>query len=235
MSSTIQSKTEEQQIKEYQEWRSSCKARGYFWEVERTDIINFFIEKNKYINYLEIGVCDGDNIRRVKAEHIDGVDPGVEGHMVPETNYPVTSDDFFKMIKDEDIKYDIIFIDGLHYDYQVYKDVKNALKHIQPNGTIVCHDMNPKWEVCQRKQVPAEIGAWNGDCWKAWIKLRTELSDYTMSVVNTDHGVGVIQKGKQELLELTENPYDLDYSYLENNRKKALNLISTEDFYKIYD
>ena len=67
-------KTEIQQKAEYNAWKSHCISRGYFFAVERTDIINFFIHELNYANYLEVGVCEGDNIKRIEAQHIDGVD-----------------------------------------------------------------------------------------------------------------------------------------------------------------
>ena len=54
--------------------------------MERFDVINYFIVKYNFKKYLEIGVFRGDTIRRVKAVHKDGVDPGVEGETVPEVN-----------------------------------------------------------------------------------------------------------------------------------------------------
>ena len=226
---------EREEVLKYNLWKTKCKERGYFWELERFDIINHLIEKYNYINYLEIGVHDGSCIRNVKALHKDGVDPGYETTNPSEVNYPIKSDIFFNLIKDEDIKYDIIFVDGKHYDYQVYKDVKNALRHITDNGTIICHDMNPQWEIAQRKIAIKEIGCWNGDSWKAWVKLRGELTDYSMEVVNTDHGVGIIRPGKQTPLNLPKDAFDLDFWYLSNNREEILNLISIEEFYTRYD
>ncbi len=227
-------KTEQQEILEYQAWRKSCKDRGYFWEKERFNIINHLIKKFNYINYLEIGVNDGSCLREIIANHKDGVDPGNETINPPEVNYPITSDEFFDLIQGHDIKYDIIFIDGLHHDYQVYKDIKNALNHITSNGTIVCHDMNPQWEIVQRKKIPAGVGAWNGDCWKAWVKLRAELNEYEMEVVNTDHGVGIIHPGTQQCISLPKEAFDLDFWYLFENRKEVLNLISLDEFYDKY-
>jgi len=221
-------KTEKQQIQEYTNWKQKCLTRGYFFEVERTDIINALIKKNEYINYLEIGVHDGNNIKRINAAHIDGVDPGIEGHDVPETNYKITSDRFFSAINGHNIKYDIIFIDGLHLDYQVYKDIINSLNHITSNGTIVCHDMNPKWELSTGTK-PDGV-CWNGSCWKAWVKLRSEKDNLKMYVVDTDHGVGIIQAGNQNIITLPKKAFDLDFEYLENNRNEILNLISIKTF-----
>jgi hypothetical protein len=99
-------------------------------EIQRYHIINYLIEKYKLVNYLEIGVFKGENIREIKAIHKDGVDPGSEGYVIPEVNYPMTSDAFFELIKEhDDIKYDIILIDGLHHADQVEKDIQNALNH----------------------------------------------------------------------------------------------------------
>ena len=228
-------KSEEQQINEYQKWRKNCKQRGYFWEVERFDVINYFIKKNKYVNYLEIGVNNGAAIQNIIAEHKDGVDPGIECENPPEVNYPMTSDEFFDLINGHDIKYDVIFIDGLHYDYQAYKDINNALNHIQSDGMIFCHDMNPRWEIVQRKKVPVGVGCWNGDVWKAWAKIRSENKDLYMEVLDTDHGVGIIKFGKQKLFELPKPAFELDFQFLEDNRKGLLNLISLKEFYGKYD
>ncbi len=188
-------------------------------------------KKYNYVNYLEIGVHSGINIRKIIAEHKDGVDPGREGVIAPETNYPITSNDFFDLIKGHNIKYDIIFVDGLHIDYQVYKDIINALNHLQPNGTIICHDMNPMWEITQKNVATENCGCWNGSCWKGWTKLRSERTDLEMYVVDTDHGCGVIRFGNQEVINLPKNAYDLDFEYLDNNRKDILNLITVEEFF----
>lgn len=218
------------QFEEYKLWR---KTNVY--TMFRYDIINFFIKKYNYINYLEIGVNIGLNIRQVIAEHKDGVDSGREGMFAPETNYPMTSDSFFDLIKNHDIKYDIIFVDGLHHDYQVYKDIINSLNHIKPNGTIICHDINPLWEITQKNESVEGCKCWNGSCWKAWVKLRAERDDLEMYVVDTDHGCGVIRQGKQKTITLSKDAFDLDFEYLDDNRKELLNLISVEDFFKLND
>ena len=60
--------------------------------MRRFEIINTFIKNNNFVNYLEIGVFRGQNIREIIAEHKDGVDPTTElGQTIPEINYPITS------------------------------------------------------------------------------------------------------------------------------------------------
>jgi hypothetical protein len=191
----------------------------------RTDIINFLIKKNNYKRYLEIGVRDlNHNLNRINIEHKDGVDPAGN------CNYPVTSDEFFEQLP-EDIKYDIIFIDGLHLDYQVERDITNSLKHLSVNGTIVMHDCNPMRE---EHQIETYIdGAiWNGTTWKAFAKFRMNNPDLSMYVIDTDYGVGIVKRGSQLLYPKTEI---LDYKFLNENRVELLNIISVSEFFNIHN
>src|SRR3989344_7865884 len=112
-------------------------------QMTRIKLINLFIKLNNYEKYLEIGVntpnqpgYSHDSIN-VKIEH--GVDPNVD------TTYRMTSDDFFA--NHISMKYDIIFIDGLHLFEQAYRDIINSLKYLNDNGVIVVHDCNPIKEI----------------------------------------------------------------------------------------
>jgi hypothetical protein len=199
-------------------------------EIKRYDIINYLIEKYKLVNYLEIGVFQGENIRKVKAFHKDGVDPGHEGYVVPEVNYPMTSDDFFDLLKGhEDIKYDIIFIDGLHHTDQVKKDIRNSLNHIVEGGFILLHDCNPVSYEAQL--VPRQTIAWNGDVWEAFVDFKAHYPKMKCSVIDTDFGVGVIKIGER-LCTLQANIWDWDY--FNSNRKQLLNLITWDEFKATY-
>jgi hypothetical protein len=198
--------------------------------IKRHDIINYLIDKHKLVNYLEIGVFKGENIREIKAAHKDGVDPGAEGYVVPEVNYPMTSDAFFELIKDHpEIKYDIIFIDGLHHADQVEKDILNSLNHIIEGGFIILHDCNPVSYEAQL--IPRETTAWNGDVWKAFVDFKAHFPKCKCSVVDTDFGVGVIQIGEQ-ICTLQGNIWHWDY--FNTNRKQLLNLITWDEFKTTY-
>jgi hypothetical protein len=201
---------------------------------KRWDIINYLIEQNSFVNYLEIGVNDAECIRKIKAIHKDGVDPNpgaeVGGGNYPEINYPITSDDFFNFIKGHDIKYDLIFIDGLHHSDQVDKDVANSLNHLSSNGIIVMHDCNPpEYEI---QLVPRITGIWNGDVWKSLVKLRCTNPNLEINVVDTDWGVGILKVGSQELYNKEPIETCLDYHYFDKNREEMLNIISVDEFYK---
>jgi len=207
-----------------------------FVSLQRWELMNYLIKKYNLINYLEIGVNDGLCIRKIEAEHKDGVDPypgsEVGGAIVPEINYPITSDAFFELIHGHDIKYDMIFIDGLHHSYQVDKDIQNALNHITDDGFIILHDCNPLDYSMQL--VPRETGLWNGDVWKSITKLRCNNPNLDVTVVDMDWGVGIVKKGKQILYD--KAPYEkcLTWEYFDEHRIELNNLITVEEFYEKY-
>jgi len=202
--------------------------------MQRFEIINSFIKKYNFINYLEIGVYRGQCIREISAPHKDGVDPGTEGQTVPEVNYPMTSDDFFDLIRGHDIKYDIIFIDGLHHSEQVDKDIDNALNHLVNNGIIVLHDCSPEKE--EYSFVPRITGPWNGDVYKSVLKFRQKYN-HSYFTVDTDCGCGVIIKDNNNQIICDKESLQQglnSWNYFDQNRKQLLNLISVDEFKTTY-
>ncbi len=195
--------------------------------MNRADIINKLINKNEYKSYLEIGINDPNVDRsweKIKIDIKHGVDPNFE------TTYQMTSDEFFS--KHATQTYDIIFVDGLHTFDQAYKDIKNSLNCLNDRGVIVVHDCNPLNEIVQRPERVSD--AWNGDVWKAIVKLRMEEIGLVIHTVDTDEGCAIIRRGSQILLPSYPNEDPYNYSFLEKNRVEALNLISVEEFRKIY-
>lgn len=188
----------------------------------RWDLINYLIENRGYKRYLEIGVSSRQNFNQVQCEHKESVDPnGLADHNVP-------SDDFFESL-DKDVKFDIIFIDGLHIDAQVERDIENSLRHLSPGGTIMCHDCLPAEEYQQREEMVPGM-PWAGTVWKCWAKLRATRDDLEMYVVNTDWGCGILRPGTQEKY-LTRDPCFLDWSYYRRYRHEMMNIISTTEFW----
>ena len=190
----------------------------------RTEIIQVLINKVNAKSYLEIGMGPGINFNSIVCDHKISVDPNP---CVP-VSFKMTYDDFFKQNTE---KFDVIFIDGLHWSKQVYFDIINSLKILNKNGYIICHDMNPYNEFVQRYPEPISGAPWTGDCWKAWVKLKTEKKDLYMRVIYTDYGCGIISEGYQDLIDV-EDPYNLNYEFFDLNRKKLLNLITIDDFVK---
>ena len=184
----------------------------------RTEVINAHIKHYKYTNYLEIGVQNGVNYEGINCKYKQGVDPKPifnDGSIIEQT-----SDKFFESI--QEASYDIIFIDGLHEAEQVKKDIENALKFLTDNGTIICHDMLPPTK--EHQEVPRIQKQWNGDCWKAFVRLRAKRDDLEMYTIDTDWGLGIIKKGSQELLDIKTN--ELTWGFFERHKQRLMNIQS---------
>lgn len=195
----------------------------------RVDVLNALIGKYKYVTYLEIGVQAGTSFKEVKIPLKTGVDPDPKCRSLDAVNrsiYIQTSDAFFELIQHSAIqpRWDLIFIDGMHTYEQALRDINNALRHLNPNGSIVVHDLNPP-DADAANPVPniGKSGGWCGDVWRAWMALRMTRDDLTMYTVDCDWGVGVIRRGTQQL-------YQPGYAYLEQYRQFILELKSPEEF-----
>ena len=189
--------------------------------MRRYDIINHFIKCFHYTQYLEIGVEDGCNIRFIQCENITGVDPTSQY-----ATHKQTSDEFFRALPPQ-TTFDIIFIDGLHVEEQVTRDIDHSLEHLSPNGTIVVHDCNPPTAWHQRSYEEAQKNGcreWNGTVWRSIVHFRTIRSDLEIYVIDTDWGCGVIRRGCQ--LTLTINRNEITYDNFDKYRAIWLNLIT---------
>jgi hypothetical protein len=175
------------------------------------------IKNNNYKKYCEIGCNRNSNFKRINIPYTVGIDPRRGGTL------KMTSDEFFKQNNE---KFDIFFIDGLHHAEQVYRDIINSLIFLNINGTIVVHDCNPLSYFTQMVPRPRRPKEWNGDVWKGWLKLRSEREDIEMFAIDSDYGCGIIRKGKQNLI----SKWNITYKEFEKDKKNLLNLISVEEF-----
>ncbi len=211
---------------------------------KRHDVINFLSGKINAQYYLEIGVRNpDDNFNLVNIKNKYSVDPGFEFESNP-VDFKITSDEFFLQLNENklsilnDIKFDIIFIDGLHLAYQVEKDILNSIQFLSEDGFIVMHDCNPPTEYHARETYdfvnsPAD-GFWNGTTWKAFVKARTI---YYSCCIDSDWGVGILSKKNRtcfSILPNNENAY-FDFNIFSENRKEQLNLLSFDVFSGSFD
>ena len=198
--------------------------------MKRYDFINALIKKNKYNTYLEIGVRDNRCFDKIKIKDKSGVDPMKDeweknmradwDHEKVFVKYRMTSDEYFANHTE---KYDIIFIDGLHENEQVYRDIQNSLKVLNPNGSIIMHDCLPQKE--EHQIVPRQSNYWNGDVWKAFVRVRNERKDVEMSVIDTDCGLGFIQF-KDLKIPAISGKVELDWKNYEKHKESWMNIKS---------
>lgn len=187
-------------------------------------IINEFIRKYKYKNYLEIGVDTGINYNHVCCRNKVGVDPRGNCQFV------LTSDQFFRQLAD-DIRLDVIYIDGNHIEEFVDRDIDNALNHISDNGTILVHDCNPRTKKLQADwKESMDEKMWCGQAWRAYMTLKLRRNDLEFYVIDIGHGMGVIRRGQQDPIEDISVPLFMTYEYFDKNRKRLLNLITLDEW-----
>ena len=159
----------------------------------------------------------------MKCDKKIGVDPVWGG------NVKKTSDEFFQ---DNDEKFDLIFIDGLHHYKQVKKDIRNSLNALKDGGVILMHDCMPKNYYYQA--VPRCQYEWNGDTWKAFLEFRVE-EEVDGYCCYADQGIGVFLKRKnRNRLNLKIKDYSkFKFNDYVLNYQKYLNLIEYDELINI--
>jgi len=193
--------------------------------LRRAELLNMLIGYYKYQTYLEIGVSDPTrNFDLIRASFKVGVDPVAQRKDI----IAYTSDQYFASLSKRQ-KFDLIFIDGLHHSNQVYKDINNALDHLNEGGFIVCHDMLPANEEMQK--VPRQTHSWTGDCWKAWAYLRMTRQDLEMFIIKADHGLGVIKSGQQILFPIKKEMSDMDFNFFVTHQHKLMNTFEVSELF----
>ena len=189
----------------------------------RWDLIEYLIKKNNYTNYLEIGCDQNQLFSKVIIENKIGVDPVSGG------NIRKTSDDFFRENND---KFDIVFIDGLHTYEQVKKDILNSIDFLNQNGIILVHDCMP--DSLGKQAVPRYKMQWNGDVWKAIVDLR-QKEDLDIYTCEMDQGIGIISKKKNSSpLSLNKPIHKIKFKDYFDNYKEYMRVISLAELKEIF-
>lgn len=194
----------------------------------RYEVINKIIKFYDHKSYLEIGSLDGENISKIKCSLKQSIDPKLNwlGHIpIHNPTFKMTSDEFFAKKEYENLKWDIIFIDGDHEREQVKRDIVNSLSRLNDGGTIVCHDMCPERE----EQLQPR---YCNNSWEAFAHFRSTEENLEMYVVETDCGLGIIKFGKQKTY---QGPIKSDWNFFKKNKKEILNTVSVEEFLKLME
>lgn len=187
--------------------------------MQRYQIINHLIKKYNFKNYLEIGTQHGNCFVNIELPREQKYCIDIQKNFA-DLDEEISSDAFFTKLER---KYDLIFIDGDHSYEQSLKDVKNALNALTSGGMIVCHD-------CYPISLAETSASCKGGVYKTILHLKSKNPELSIYVINSDCGVGVIQKECSELIKLPD-PFTFDYFL--DNAKTLLNLIEPEEFIKL--
>lgn len=207
----------------------------------RTDIINHLIKSRGYKTYLEIGMDNpAYNFLHIICENKESCDPYLNDNYDARYNrnnlpdivknnltYHMTSDEMFKTIP-IDKKWDIIFIDGLHVENQVSKDIANAVMHLNEGGCVVLHDSIPRSYAAQVEERMQD--EWNGTVWKAVAKLNcTNLKFNTVGIID---GMTIIEYNPHPRMSFLS--YKCDLEYKEDFNDELMHIIPEDEFLKRY-
>ena len=155
--------------------------------LKRSDLLNSIAEEIGAKSYLEIGVQEGITFNAISISKKTGVDPDPYS----KATLHITSDMYFDLL-DDDVKFDLIYVDGLHHWETALRDIDNAVKHLSKDGVIVVDDIAPRREEHQTRE-PSAI-YWTGDVWKAWfVAIHRYGSQFDMFGVDIALGQGVIR------------------------------------------
>lgn len=174
----------------------------------------------KSCKYLEIGTYQNETFNTIPLplKNKFGVDPISGG------NIKLSSDDFFKK---NNIKFDVIFIDGLHTYEQCQKDVINSLHSISNEGIILIHDLLPKNKFQAR--IPRIQDVWNGDIWKVAVELNNS-KNIRFKIANIDHGIGIVQCEKNfDYVKMNDTLKNEKFDSFYYNYYKLLPIINSEE------
>ena len=138
----------------------------------------------------------------------------------------MTSNIFFS---ENNLKFDVIFIDGLHHYKQCQKDTVNSLKCLNPEGIIFIHDLLPRNSF--EEFVPQKQSTWSGDVWKVAVEL-SQSKNIDFCIVNIDRGVGIVKTRKDYEYKVNDDLMNLKFKDFIENFYPKLPIINSEEALK---
>ena len=158
---------------------------------DKHQTINELIKEKDFKSYLEIGFGNGFNFHRIAIESKIAIDPNS-----PQSTdcMQIDSDSFFA---DNDLTFDLIFIDGDHTKEQAEKDMINSYNALNPGGVILMHDVLPFTKEMQL--VPKIQEQWTGDVWRAFKGFSETYPKIKTEILPEKYGLGIIFKKRAKI------------------------------------
>jgi hypothetical protein len=153
--------------------------------MNRTQLLNYLVERHNLQSYCEIGLQNpANNFNKIQCKVKCSVDPDPNA----KAKHPCTSDEFFASNK---TYFSLYFIDGWHEAGQVKRDFENALRWLTDDGYIVIHDVLPDEQ--QYTTVPRVTKRWFGSVYKFCLNLKS-YDGIDFITYNFDCGCCVVWK-----------------------------------------
>jgi hypothetical protein len=133
---------------------------------------------------------------------------------------------------------DVVLVDSWHDEDDCLQVLEACVAETGSNAAIVVHDSNPPTRWHQRPGTQYAPGSeWNGEVWKAVLRFRLAHPDIWMSTVDTDWGCTVVLPGLRARRPMEAwfpvgpvSAADLGWDWFEQNRERALGLVSLRRF-----
>jgi predicted O-methyltransferase YrrM len=211
--------------------------------------LNALAATNDTRSYLEIGVADGRTFLHVDFELRHAVDPkfrfDTRNHEAANCRFFETgSDEFFQLFADAELKYDLIFLDGLHTFEQTFRDFCSTQAHCHDGTIWLIDDVVPSDPFSaipseslsrrfRKQQHGSGKGPWHGDVFKTILAIHDFFPNlsYRTVVGESNPQSVVIRRPRKDfepkfsgLEEISRMDY---FDFLE--QKELLNPVSDEE------
>ena len=173
-------------------------------ELERHEVCQTVLNLTKRMRYLEIGVNAGLTFKNIDAHLKVAVDPKFlfdTKEAVREDQrcefHEITSDAYFAKAE-ASLKFNVIYLDGLHTVEQTLRDLLNATHFLSDDGVIVIDDVCPTSYAASLKDMEAanafKIATgerdtnWMGDVYRLIWFVDAFMQQWTYRTVGDNHG-----------------------------------------------
>ena len=185
----------------------------------RAEVVQKFLDMFEAPSYLEIGVNQGVTFHQLHASKKVAVNPIFA--FPPESREPglateyheIASDHYFEHAGAQDLRFDVIYLDGLHTFDQTLRDLLNSILLLKAQGVIVVDDVIPNSfdaslpdldQVFALRQQARDAGvnwamdgSWMGDVYKIPFFIDTFMQQLSFATVAENHGQTVIWRGSR--------------------------------------
>jgi predicted O-methyltransferase YrrM len=201
--------------------------------MKRSEVLQPILELYTSPRYLEIGVNTGETFFALSAARKVAVDPNfrfdIKAAQEREEHasfFEIESDRYFENLIEQEEKFDVIYLDGLHVFEQTLRDFTNALYYLTADGVIVVDDVvpssyaaslpNEEAAVRLKHEINEADQSWMGDVYRLVFFIEAFYPQYDYATVIENHGQLVVWRSRRNaptvthgsVRQIAEAPYE---------------------------